>query len=374
MTADINGALPIGHGFVRDGKTDTSRFMAVNADGSLNVSGSFSAVTSAVATTVAPTYSDGTTNPLNADLNGAIRISGTISASSSLHSTTAAPSYVNGTDNPFSSDLAGNLRVLVSGLGSPFQAGGSIANTIFASTQSGTWNITNVSGTISLPTGASTSALQTTGNTSLTSILTALGSPIQTTGGTLAITNLPTTVDVNSGNKSNSTLRTILATDSVALPAWGHGVSGATAPTGMTQIGLLAKTALPTAVSDAQMAPAMADKFGRNIVRCAPRELLTSATVTTTGTSGTLLAAQGANVFSDIFGLEISNSSAAAVLVSISDGTKTYNYEVPANNIVGFSKSSGDARPATTANTAWTYTVASGTTTIYINADFVLNK
>jgi hypothetical protein len=37
-------------------------------------------------------------------------------------------------------------------------------------TQSGTWNINNISGTISLPTGASTSALQTTGNTSLSSI------------------------------------------------------------------------------------------------------------------------------------------------------------------------------------------------------------
>lgn len=37
-------------------------------------------------------------------------------------------------------------------------------------TQSGTWNITNVSGTVSLPTGASTAALQTTGNASLASI------------------------------------------------------------------------------------------------------------------------------------------------------------------------------------------------------------
>lgn len=36
--------------------------------------------------------------------------------------------------------------------------------------QSGTWNVNNVSGTVSLPTGASTSALQTTGNTSLSSI------------------------------------------------------------------------------------------------------------------------------------------------------------------------------------------------------------
>lgn len=36
--------------------------------------------------------------------------------------------------------------------------------------QSGTWNITNVSGTISLPTGASTEAAQTTGNASLATI------------------------------------------------------------------------------------------------------------------------------------------------------------------------------------------------------------
>lgn len=36
--------------------------------------------------------------------------------------------------------------------------------------QSGTWNINNLSGTVSLPTGASTSALQGTGNTSLSSI------------------------------------------------------------------------------------------------------------------------------------------------------------------------------------------------------------
>lgn len=36
--------------------------------------------------------------------------------------------------------------------------------------QSGTWNVNNISGTVSLPTGAATSALQTTGNTSLSNI------------------------------------------------------------------------------------------------------------------------------------------------------------------------------------------------------------
>lgn len=41
---------------------------------------------------------------------------------------------------------------------------------IFSAAQSGTWNLTNISGTISLPTGASTAANQTTANTSLSSI------------------------------------------------------------------------------------------------------------------------------------------------------------------------------------------------------------
>ena len=52
---------------------------------------------------------------------------------------------------------------------SPLPTGANTIGTV-AATQSGTWNITNISGTISLPTGASTSALQTTGNTSLASI------------------------------------------------------------------------------------------------------------------------------------------------------------------------------------------------------------
>ena len=45
-----------------------------------------------------------------------------------------------------------------------------LSNTSTAVTQSGTWNLSNISGTITLPTGASTSVLQTSGNTSLSSI------------------------------------------------------------------------------------------------------------------------------------------------------------------------------------------------------------
>jgi hypothetical protein len=53
-----------------------------------------------------------------------------------------------------------SLSTINTTLGTPFQAGGSIGNTTFAATQSGVWNITNISGTITLPTGASTAAKQ----------------------------------------------------------------------------------------------------------------------------------------------------------------------------------------------------------------------
>jgi hypothetical protein len=59
-----------------------------------------------------------------------------------------------------------------------------VAGTV-AATQSGTWNINNISGTISLPTGAATSALQTTINTTL-------GSPFQA-GGSIGNTTFAAT-------------------------------------------------------------------------------------------------------------------------------------------------------------------------------------
>jgi hypothetical protein len=63
--------------------------------------------------------------------------------------------------NPWGVNVDPSSRDLVIfNLGSPFQAGGSIGNTVFGATESGTWNLNNISGTVSLPTGAATSALQ----------------------------------------------------------------------------------------------------------------------------------------------------------------------------------------------------------------------
>jgi hypothetical protein len=52
------------------------------------------------------------------------------------------------------------VAVTIGALSTGANAIGSITNTIFAATQSGTWNLTNITGTVSLPTLAATSTLQ----------------------------------------------------------------------------------------------------------------------------------------------------------------------------------------------------------------------
>ena len=79
------------------------------------------------------------------------------------------------TASPTANTISDRLKVINTTLGTPFQAGGSIGNTSFGATQSGTWNVTNISGTVSLPTGAATAAKQDT-------LLAALGTPVQTGG------------------------------------------------------------------------------------------------------------------------------------------------------------------------------------------------
>ena len=62
-----------------------------------------------------------------------------------------------------------------------------------AATQSGTWNLTNITGTITLPTGASTSALQTTGNSTLTTISGQLPASLGAKTGATSLSVVPNT-------------------------------------------------------------------------------------------------------------------------------------------------------------------------------------
>lgn len=91
----------------------------------------------------------------------------------------------------------------------------SVLNTPSVS-QAGTWNINNITGSVSLPIGAATSALQSTGNSSLASIDTKLTSPLSVTGPltdtqlrastvTVAVSNIPAVTQSGTWNLNNIT-------------------------------------------------------------------------------------------------------------------------------------------------------------------------
>lgn len=140
--------------------------------------------------------------------------------------TTAAPAYSTAQSSPLSLTTAGAMRVDGSGSTQP------ISGTV-AATQSGTWNITNVSGTVSLPTGASTSALQTTGNTSLSSIDTktpALGQALAAASVPVVLTaaQLTTLTPLSTVAVTQSTSPWVSNTSQIngVTPLMGNGVTG----------------------------------------------------------------------------------------------------------------------------------------------------
>lgn len=139
--------------------------------------------------------------------------------------------------------------------------------------QSGTWNITNISGIISLPTGASTSALQTTGNTSLSSIdgkLNSLGQKTMANSVPVVIASDQSVIPVSQsgtwtvqpGNTANTTAW--LTTNASLGP-----VTPGTVATKSTLVGGQYNSTLPT-LTTTQQAALQLDAKGRLITTANP--------------------------------------------------------------------------------------------------------
>lgn len=172
--------------------------MALNQTFNQDASGDI--VVAGSVTTAAPSYTNGTNNALSLTLTGLLRVDGSgvtqpISASTLPLPTgaateaslakltlaqgsttsgqtgalilgavsTAAPTYTTAQSNPLSLTTAGALRVDASGTTQP------VSGTVTVVQPTGT-NLHVVVDSSALPSGASTSALQTTGNASLSSI------------------------------------------------------------------------------------------------------------------------------------------------------------------------------------------------------------
>jgi hypothetical protein len=296
--------------------------------------------------------------------------------------------------------------------------------------QSGTWNVTNVSGTISLPTGASTATNQTTTQTPITPATatatkgTLLGVQYNTTQATFTDGQQGSVQCTSRGALMVGTgSDTFNVTVNAALPAGTNGIGKLTANSGVTigaveiasaqtlatvttvstvttcstvttltgssiasgssdsgnphKIGAVAHTAAPTAVTDGQRVNLIADKVGKLITAGSIRDLkVIEQTTITSSTSETTIAAAVASTFKDLYGLIITNTSATGTKVTIKDstsGTTRAVIYVPANDTRGFMLHESAALPQATTNTAWTATCGTSVASIEITALTVKN-
>lgn len=165
----------------------------------------------------------------------------------------------------------------------------------------------------------------------------------QTTPGTTNATSLKyintTAIDANSGNKSAGTQRTTLATDQLALAAWGQGATAATTPTSATAAGCNGVNAFPSAVTNGQMAVPNCDLDATSINRpWAPKaRWVFGTTAAMTGTTSTQLLAAVASNKLYLTTLTCGNSHATVgTFVNVQDGSGGATlWTVPAAAVYG---------------------------------------
>lgn len=266
----------------------------------------------------------------------------------------------------------------------------------FAATQSGTWNINNISGTVSLPTGASTAANQTTANTSLSSID---GKITACNTGATTISTFPdnepfnlaqiagNTVSTGNGASGTGVVRVAQVSDGTGILAGvttittltGGGIAHDSADSGNPhKIGGRAQSTNNAAAGDNDRVDAFLDTQGRQIVEVAAPAALTAQQRTTVSNTSetTIVTAGGADVFNDILTISCLNTSATATYITIKDstgGTNRWDIPCPANKL-------SDGVPFTvplaqaTANNNWTATAADTVSSLLINVQYRKRK
>lgn len=159
------------------------------------------------------------------------------------------------------------------------------------------------------------------------------------------------------------------------VAATGDVASGASDSGNPVKAGGLAKTALPTAVSDGQRVASLHDKYGRQIVRTAMREnLAVQQTQISNSTSETTIVTADASNKLDIYGLILANTGSTATTVTIKDataGTTRAKIYVPAGDTRGFWGPTDSGLVQASANNNWTATCSAATTALEVTAAYM---
>lgn len=152
--------------------------------------------------------------------------------------------------------------------------------------------------------------------------------------------------------------------------------TAAAVPANIIYNGFRGATTVPTAVTDGQAVGVMGDKYGRTVVQIgAPRDLIGTATLdSSSGTTVSFITAGAAGVFNDISSLVITNDSATATIVSLSDNGAAgniYKFALAANG--GIAIDYNPPLPQGTAAAAWQVLNSAAVSLHYI-AVFLKNK
>lgn len=323
----------------------------------------------AVANVAAPTYTEGNQVLLSTDLTGALRVTGSLSVGGTTDNsaftagtTTGTPAlgFYHSTLDTVTDGRAAVVAIdskrsqfmvirdaALNARGANVDANNNLGVVLAAET-------TKVIGTINLAAAQTLATVTTVSTVTAVTTVATVTNLAQMNGAALLMGN---------GVTGTGSQRVTLASDNSALPAWGHGATGAAIPAGATAAGGLAKTANPSAASDGNMTTVLLDKLGKQIVVGSIRDLKVNqiTTITASASETTVLTAV-ASTFLDVYGVIVTNTSATAVTVAFKDstaGTTQFNIAVPAGETRGFMLPEGGAVKQTTVNNNWTATTQS---------------
>jgi hypothetical protein len=277
-------------------------------------------------TTAAPTYTTGQVNPLSLTTAGALRIDGSGATQPVSGTFWQATQPVSGTfwqtTQPVSlvsTTITGTVAVTQSTSPWVVSNGGAFAVQLTGATN----NINNISGAISLPTGAATAAKQPalgTAGSASTDVITVQG----IAGGTAQPVSIAATVNVSAAQSGTWTVQQ-------GTPPW-RSVGAARSTKGVQKTSITVNT---------------------------------ETTVVTAGAG-----------FNDVYAIVVTNKSATAVSVDFRDataGTVRMTLAAPANDTRGFTVAVDSAMVQAVAANNWTATVSAAVTSIEVTMLYVGN-
>lgn len=206
-------------------------------------------------------------------------------------------------------------------------------------------------------------------------------SPVAGVSYNLALTSGGTAINTTGTQSGTHTRQAVILAQLVQLNnVNGNGATAAAASAPVVlanDTGLLAvaHTAAPTAKTDGQVVPFVADKVGRLVVVPAIRDLVASSGVVTVSTTAeTTLMAAVASTFLDMTAIKLVNTSVTGVRVDLRDttgGTVVDTWYLPPTDDRG--QSYPVPRKQTSVNTNWTIQLSGAVTDVRVVADFIKN-